>query len=787
MKILITGSAGMLGSSVVPVLISAGHEVYATDIRIEAGIDYLDVREYQQILEWAKKLNPDFILHLAAETDLEVCENDPKHAYLTNTIGTQNVALICKKLDIKMVYICTAGIFNGEKDTFYTEFDQPIPTSVYARSKFEGEKIVKATLDKYFVFRPGWMIGGGVKKDKKFVGKVTQQIRNGAKEINAVDDKFGTPTYTKDFSKNLAKVIETEFYGVYHMVCRGSASRYDVAREIVKVLNRSDIKVNRVHSDFFAKEYPVNRPRSEMLDNFMLELRGMNLMRNWRESLREYIYGNFSEMISQTSDINFAAKSEALKEKLPKKKKVIILGAGLAGLSCAYKLLQKGAEVIVLEKEKEVGGLCKTIQYKDFYFDFSAHRFVGKNKELIEEMKMIMDENFEKRSKRSRILMWGKWLNYPFELTNLMFAMPKLLALRAVVDYLYALVKRKIKPQKIVSFKDWFIASFGHTLYKTNCEPYASKHWRMDPSQIASEWGEARSPASFNLKTIIKDLLLKSQVSKLEENNPYPDADSFYYPKRGGIGAIANRFADEINNLGGTILTEVDIGQVDLKDVGVEIKYKKDGQDLSLESDLVVSTIPVNDLVKILKPPVPENIYNHLSKLKYLNTIFINVIINKPKISDDSWLYFPQSSDEIIFTRAVEFKNWSSMMAPADKTSLCLDMSALANEPIWKSDNDRELIEKARQGLLKSKIIENPEQLEEGIVIKLPYTYPIYDLSYSDNLKPIISHLEDSGQLKLLGRAGKFSYSNMDDVIWQGFGLANEIINNNNVKPEKIV
>ncbi len=392
-----------------------------------------------------------------------------------------------------------------------------------------------------------------------------------------------------------------------------------------------------------------------------------------------------------------------------------------------------------------------------------------------------MEDNFQKCSKRSRIFMWGRWLNYPFELGNLIIAMPKLLALRAVIDYCYALIKRTIKPQKIVSFKDWFIASFGYTLYKTNCEPYASKHWRVDPSQIASEWGEARSPASFNLKTIIKDLLFKKQAQKLEENNPYPDADSFYYPKRGGIGAIASRFADEIYNLGGTICTEVDIYKLSLKDVKVEIDYKKYGCNFSLEGDTVVSTIPVNELVKILQPAIPENIYNRLSHLKYLNSIFINIIINKPKISDDSWLYSPQPSQEIIFNRAVEFKNWSPMMAPADKTSLCLDISCMSDESIWQEDNDRELIEKARQGLLRLRIIEGPEQVEEGIVIKIPYTYPVYDLSYSDNLKPVINYLERSGQLRLLGRTGKFGYSNMDDVVWEGLKLAEEIISNNNV------
>ena len=100
-KILITGSAGMLGSSMIPVLRAEGYEIYPTDKNIEKGIEHLDVREYNQVLEWATRLQPDFIFHLAAETDLEICENDRYHAYITNTIGTQNVALVCKKLSIK--------------------------------------------------------------------------------------------------------------------------------------------------------------------------------------------------------------------------------------------------------------------------------------------------------------------------------------------------------------------------------------------------------------------------------------------------------------------------------------------------------------------------------------------------------------------------------------------------------------------------------------------------------------------------------------------------------------
>jgi dTDP-4-dehydrorhamnose reductase len=768
MKILITGSGGMLGSSMIPVLQGEGHEVHATDKNISDGIEFLDVRKYDQVLQWASRLTPDFIFHLAAETDIEICENDPQYAYATNTIGTQNVALVCKKLGIKMVYICTAGIFDGKKESFYNEFDEAVPLSVYGKTKLEGEKIVRSLLHEYFVCRPGWMVGGG-DKDKKFVGQILKQIRDGAKDLYAVDDKFGTSTYTKDFCKNLSQLMKTDYYGLYHMVSKGSASRYDVAKEIVKILNRPDITVHSVHSDHFAKRYPVNRPRSEMLDNMMLDLRDLNLMRNWREILPEYISENFSDMIMPNHKNMTTTESK-------NKKKFIVIGAGLAGLSTAYKLLQQGAEVTILEKAKEIGGLARTIKYKDYDFDFSAHRFSASKKDLIEEMKQIMEGNFTVRSKRSRILMWGKWLNYPFELLDLMLRMPKLLAIRAVADYLFTTVKEKIRPSKIVSFKDWFVASFGHTLYKTNCEPYATKHWRINPSQISSEWGQARSPASFNLKTIIKDLITKKYSNELGEDNPYPDADSFYYPKTGGVGSIANRFADEIRNMGGKIYTESEITKIDLSGDKAVVEFNKYGSSQRLEADKIVSTISVYILSNLVTPAVPEDIKDRLSKLKYLNTIFINVIINRPKISDDSWLYFPQPSNEIIFNRAVEFKNWSEDMAPSDKTSLCLDISCTSDEKIWTEDNDAQLIAKAKEGLVRSKIIDSEDEVEEAFVLKIPFTYPVYDLDYVDNLRPVVESLEKNDKLRLVGRIGKFSYSNMDDVIYDGFALANDLM-----------
>jgi dTDP-4-dehydrorhamnose reductase len=295
MRILVTGAAGMLGDSLVPILGEDNHEVFPTDINItDPRIKYLDVREIDEIFKIVNTIKPDMIIHLAAETDLENCEEKLDDAYKVNAMGTQNVALACQEKDIPLVYVSTAGVFDGSKETPYTEFDKPNPLNVYGLSKLEGEHFVKALLKKYFIVRAGWMIGGG-KKDKKFVYKIISQIEEGRKEIHAVIDKRGTPTYAPAFSAVLAKLIKTNFYGLYHLACLGTATRYDVASKIVEFLEIDDLKLIPVKSDFFAKEYPTPRPASEEMCNYMLELRGMNSMPKWEDALRQYIDKYFKQ------------------------------------------------------------------------------------------------------------------------------------------------------------------------------------------------------------------------------------------------------------------------------------------------------------------------------------------------------------------------------------------------------------------------------------------------------------------------------------------------------------
>jgi dTDP-4-dehydrorhamnose reductase len=280
MKILVTGAKGMLGTDLCRVFQENGHEVVATDIQ------ELNVRDFGSVMNMVETVKPETILHLAALTDVDGCERDPDAAYCTNTLGTQNIALACRKNDISLVYISTLCVFNGEKCNAYTEFDTPDPRNWYSRSKYQGELFIEKFLSRYYIVRAGWMFGGG-KKDKKFVARIIELAQKQA-TLKIVNDKFGSPTYTVDISRGIAHLIETGLYGLYHLVNTGKpASRYEVAEKILEYAGVSSCQLIPVSSAEFPQ--PATRPRMESGRNYQLELRGLSWMRPWEDALAEYI------------------------------------------------------------------------------------------------------------------------------------------------------------------------------------------------------------------------------------------------------------------------------------------------------------------------------------------------------------------------------------------------------------------------------------------------------------------------------------------------------------------
>lgn len=296
-KIYISGCAGMLGEAFFKEF-SVEYCLKCTDIDVnEKWLSFCDIRNLEQYQNDVLEFNPDYLFHLGALTDLEYCETHPDEAYLTNALSVANACYIANKLKIPLLYISTAGIFDGNK-TSYNDMDKPSPINHYGRSKYLGEVLVKDGADRYLICRAGWMMGAGPKKDKKFVNKIIQQIKNGAKELFIVNDKFGTPTYTHDFAKNVKLLLEKEAWGLYNLVCHGETSRLEVTQEILRLFSLTDkVKIKEVPSDFFKKEYFVSRPASERLINKKLESAGQNIMQNWKDALKLYLNSYYKDYL----------------------------------------------------------------------------------------------------------------------------------------------------------------------------------------------------------------------------------------------------------------------------------------------------------------------------------------------------------------------------------------------------------------------------------------------------------------------------------------------------------
>ena len=271
--ILATGANGMLGG-------------YFPDTVFKTDIPEMDVTNFDCVRDTFRQHRPEHVLHLAAWTDVDGAESHVEDCYRTNTIGTLHVATAAKQVGAILTYISTTQIFNGKKDDPYNEFDDTDPVNTYGASKAEGERIVREICSRHYIFRAGWMLGGG-EKDHKFVGKMFDLMKQRDRLI-AVNDKIGSPTYAKDLAAGILGHIETGLFGTYHMVNGGgSCSRHTMALEIAKVLGRDDIVIEPVSSDAFP--LPAKRGANESAVNHKLNLMNRDPMRNWRGALADYV------------------------------------------------------------------------------------------------------------------------------------------------------------------------------------------------------------------------------------------------------------------------------------------------------------------------------------------------------------------------------------------------------------------------------------------------------------------------------------------------------------------
>ena len=276
MKILVTGVKGQLGYDVVKELEKRGMEAVGVDI------DEMDITDAASVDKVIKEAAPDAVIHCAAYTAVDAAEENEELCRKVNADGPQNIAKVCKELDIKMIQISTDYVFNGEGDTPWEPEDEAAPKSVYGQTKYEGELAVKNTLDKYFIVRIAWVFGIN---GKNFV-KTMLNLSKNHDTLKVVNDQFGSPTYTYDLAKLLVDMVQTEKYGIYHATNEGICSWYDFACAIFKEAG-IEMNVLPVTSEEYGAK--ANRPANSRMSKEKLTEKGFEKLPTWQDALKRYV------------------------------------------------------------------------------------------------------------------------------------------------------------------------------------------------------------------------------------------------------------------------------------------------------------------------------------------------------------------------------------------------------------------------------------------------------------------------------------------------------------------
>jgi len=445
--------------------------------------------------------------------------------------------------------------------------------------------------------------------------------------------------------------------------------------------------------------------------------------------------------------------------------KVVILGAGPAGLAAAWKLAAAKVEVEIIELENQVGGLCKTIRYGDYSFDLGGHRFITQNITLANEIKALMGDELLERPRKSTIRLQGKYFQYPLESIDLLKKMNIGTSIKCFLDYCLTGVENKVFPKEDISLEDWVVNRFGKSLYNIYFGPYSAKLWGISPTQISADWAAQRI-SLLNLWDVFLRLLGK------KKNMPKTYATRFYYPKK-GIGRIPERMCEEATKFGATLHLNTKVKEIvfeENKTKGVVVI--ENGNTKYLSADYIISTIPITDMVKMIRPEVSSEYIETVNSMKYRGIRFMNLCINKEKISDNTWIYIPEK--EFLFFRIQETKNWSPYHVPKGKTGLILEIACNEGDEIWNNSND--LIYTRCLNDLKKLGFDIEDKVIDYFSTWIKHAYPIYDLNYREKLSRIYSLLSKLENFIPCGRQALYRYNNMDHSIEMGIAAANHIL-----------
>ncbi|MCC6158058.1 MAG: FAD-dependent oxidoreductase [Deltaproteobacteria bacterium] len=428
----------------------------------------------------------------------------------------------------------------------------------------------------------------------------------------------------------------------------------------------------------------------------------------------------------------------------------VILGGGLAGLTCADELLRRGHDAVCVEAQREVGGLARNLVVQDHIFDIGGHRFHSDNPEIIAWIQDLLGDELLTVERRSRILLAGRFADYPLRPVNAFFGMGPKKSFEVLAGYLRVAASSRGETD---NFEDWVVSRFGRALYDIYFGPYTRKVWGIDPRRISATWAAQR----------IQLLSLAQAVRKAmfpAPGGPRTLVSSFFYP-RNGIGRIAIRIAKRSESRGGRIVTGQAVRGVARDGDGFRVELAS-GE--TLRGDRVVSTIPIGLAANMLGIDVSAG------ALEYRSLRCVQVLLRRPRVTSDTWIYTPDS--DIIFARIHEPKNWSPHLVPGDGTSLCLEVFCTEGDELWNMDGE-ELHRRCVNDLARLGFIDAGE-VTHAADLRVRDAYPVFLVGFEHKLAAVTAAIRDSG-VELVGRTGAFTYKNMDQVIEDSLDLVRRL------------
>lgn len=452
--------------------------------------------------------------------------------------------------------------------------------------------------------------------------------------------------------------------------------------------------------------------------------------------------------------------------------KAAIVGAGPAGLTAAYELSKHGASVVVLESDPDyVGGISRTVNYKDFRFDIGGHRFFSKSRDIEDLWTEIGGRDMLERPRSSRIYYRGQFFTYPLKPFEALRKLGFIEATRCLLSFAKARLHPTPNPK---TFEDWVINQFGERLFRIFFKTYTEKVWGMSCREISADWAAQRIKG-LSLGSAIKHALFsgkpnnRTQVVKTL-------IDTFRYPRL-GPGMMWEAFARKIRAFGG----RVHLGQRVIgcrfdsdRRLWTVTTHNADGQLEQFSAEHVISSMPVRDLVRQIEPQLSPSVLAAANSLRYRDFLTVGLIVRDKGRFTDNWIYIHDPAVQV--GRVQNYKSWSPEMVPDPAySSYGLEYFCFENDRLWSAP-DAELIDLAKSELQRIHLAEVADVVD-GCVIRQRKAYPVYDDSYQQHIDTIRAALEQNfPTLHLVGRNGMHKYNNQDHAMMTALLSARNIL-----------